>query len=254
MFRRTLDGFDLSDVGQPAINEIRKSIEHVQRGFDRANYTATQNRGPFRIGHSLYTHGNVLLFLQRQKPPGADFSRVVLQPDTTVQLISKVLRGKLHVGFGAMPIVDEDLWVAPIAHECFSVCISDTHPLKDRVRISISDLVNETLYCLPRSSHPAFHGQITKYLKGLGVHSHNLREAGAIIQAVSMAANQLGVALVPQSAAQFQYPGVLFKPLTDKLVRIETAFFVRRDQMHGAIRQFANAVLAELRPPKTNLQ
>jgi hypothetical protein len=46
----------------------------------------------------------------------------------------------------------------------------------------------------------------------------------------------------------------LFKPLTDKLLRIETVLFVRRDRMHGAVREFVQIALAELKSSRTVLQ
>ncbi len=137
------------------------------------------------------------------------------------------------MGFGVMPIFDKDLWVAPVAHENFSVCIPETHPFRDKARLSAHELTKEKLYWMPRFVHPPLYDQVTDYLSGVGHDLHNLHEARAIIQGIDLAAAKLGVALVPQSAARFQCPGVLFKPLTDKLPRIETALFVRRDQMHG---------------------
>ena len=254
LFQRTLTGFDLTDEGRAAIREIRKALEHTQRGFDRALYAATRNRRPFRIGYSLYVHEKILPFLQRQGAPGTDFSSLTLRADTTMQLIPRVLRGELHVGFGVMPIFDRDLWIAPVAHEYFSACIPDTHPLRSRNRLSARELADETLYWMPRSVHPTFYDQVTDYLHGVGHHTDNLQEARAIIQGIDLAAHSLGVALVPQSAARFQRPGVLFKPLTDKLIQIETAIFARRDKMHGDILDFVNSAMAELQPAKTHLQ
>ncbi|MEI9979928.1 MAG: LysR family transcriptional regulator [Edaphobacter sp.] len=253
-FRRTMTGFELTEEGRSAMQEVRRSLEHIQRGFDRAIYIAVKNRRPFRIGHSLYIHGKVLPFLEKQTTPGSDFSRIALKADTTLHLKKRVLRGELHMGFGVMPIFDKDLWVAPIAHENFSACIPDTHPFKDKGRLSAHDLRNETLYWMPRYIHPPLYDQVTDYLSGVGHDLHNLHEARAIILGIDLAAAKLGVALVPQSAARFQCPGVLFKPLTDKLLRIETALFVRRDQMHGEIYDFVNSMLTELQSLKIELQ
>ena len=254
LFRRNLSGFELTEEGKSAVEEIRRSIEYVQRGFDRAIYTSSKKHGPFRIGHSLYVHGKVLPFLQRQNTPGPNFTHVELKADTTVHLKARVLRGELHVGFGVMPILDKDLWVVPIAHEYFSACIPATHPLKTKIRLSAHDLADETLYWMPRSVHPAFYDQVTEYLHGVGINPHNLQEAQAIIQGIDQAASNLGVSLVPQSAARFQCPGVLFKPLTDKVLKIETAIFVRRDQMQSDVRDFVNWMLAKLHPERTELQ
>lgn len=252
-FRRTARGFELTDEARPTLREIRRALEQVQRSFDHATYITVRNRRPVRIGYSLYVHGKVLPFLQGQNLRSSRFSRVVLKADTTTHLKRQVLRGDLHIGFGVMPIVDKDLQIEFIEHEYFGVCVPATHRLKDKVRLSVRDLANETIFWMPRSVHPPFYDEVTDYLHGAGIHSHNLQEARAIIQGIDLAASQLGVALVPQSAARFQCPGVLFKPLTDKLIRIETVLFVRKDQMKGDVRDRVEQMLAELRPPKVEL-
>lgn len=254
LFSRNLTGFELTEEGRVSVQEIRKSIEYMQRGFDRALYQAVHNRRPFRIGHSLCIHNKVLPFLERQDAPQGGFSHFALQSATTIQLKARVLRGEVQAGFGIMPVIDRDLYVVPILNEGFSLCIPDSHTLKNKVRVAARDATNERLYWMPRSVHPAFYDKVTGYLRGVGYDLRNLHEARAILEGIDFAAYRSGVALVPQSAARFQCPGVLFKPLTDKLMRIETVLFVRRDQMHGAVREFVHTALAELQSSKTELQ
>jgi hypothetical protein len=55
-----------------------------------------------------------------------------------------------------------------------------------------------------------------------------------------------------QSASRFQRPGVLFKPLTDDLLRIETALFVRRDQMPSSVKDFIAVALSGIAALKLN--
>jgi DNA-binding transcriptional LysR family regulator len=253
LFNRSLTGFELTEEGRVSMQEIRRSIEHVQRGFDRALYQGVRNQRPFRVGHSLYIHTKVLPFLERQNAPREGFSHFALQSATTMQLKTRVLRGEMQVGFGVTPIFDRDLYVAPILNEGFSLCIPDSHPLRNKVRVAAQEAANERLYWMPRSRHPAFYDRVTGYLHGVGHDLRNLHEARAILEGIDFAAYKSGVALVPQSASRFQRPGVLFKPLTDKLLRIETVLFVRRDQMHGAVRELVDAVLGELRSSMPDL-
>lgn len=254
LFRRNPTGFEVTAEGRLAIRQFRRSMEHMQLGFDQAVYLSVKNQRPLLIGHSLYIHGKVLPYLERQRIPGSGFSRIELRADTTVHLMKQVLHGLLHVGFGVAPLQDRDLWVAPLMQEPFGICIPADHPYKDKVRLSLHDLVDETIYWMPRSVHPAFYRQVTEYLYGVGIQPHNLHEARAIIQGIDLAASRLGVALVPESAARFQHPGVLFKPITDKLIHIETIVFARRDQMHDAVSDFVQATIAELSPRRARLQ
>jgi acetylornithine/succinyldiaminopimelate/putrescine aminotransferase len=50
--------------------------------------------------------------------------------------------------------------------------------------------------------------------------------------------------MVPQAASRFKRSGVLFKPRTDDLIRIETALFVRKDQMRTSVKDFIAIALA----------
>jgi DNA-binding transcriptional LysR family regulator len=254
LFHRSLTGFELTEEGRASVQEIRRSIEHAQRGFDRALYQAVQNRRPFRVGHSLYIHSKVLPFLQKQELPHEGFSHFGLHSATTMQLKTRVLRGEVQAGFGVMPVIDEDLYVAPVLNEGFSLCIPESHPLRNKVRVAAQEAANEKLYWMPRSVHPAFYDHVTGYLRGVGYDLRNLREARGILEGIDCAAYNSGVALVPQSASRFHRPGVLFKPLTDRLLQIETVLFVRRDQMHGAVREFVHTALAELQRSRTVLQ
>lgn len=249
-FSRSRSGYELTREGRVAMPELRSGVELLQRAFDRAAYSSVRNRKPFRVGHSLYTHTKVLPFLQRLGAPSAGFSHVELEADSTMRLVKRVLHGELQAGFGVMPISDRDLHIAASSQEGFSVCFPETHPLRDRIRVSARDLAGETIYWMPRHRHPALYDEVKHYLLGVGHRSHELREARAIIQGIDIAAHGFGVALVPRSAERFQRPGILFKSLTDRLIKIETALFVRRDLMQGEVGDFVNSAVAELRPRK----
>lgn len=61
--------------------------------------------------------------------------------------------------------------------------------------------------------------------------------------------------VLPLSAQQHEgwrmcRAGVVFKPITDQLLRIETALLVRRDQMHGTMQEFVEVALSKFLPLK----
>lgn len=251
LFERGLSGYDLTDEGRSFMPELRVSIRHMERGFDRAHYQSIHNQTPFRIGRSPDCHGRTLVFLEKHMRTPNGFSNVSIKSATSMQLKTRVLRGELQAGFGVTPMVDSDLRVLPLMDEGFSLCIPDSHALKGKVRLAARDVANERLYWIPRSMHPALYDEVTGYLRGVGHDTHTLGEARTVIEAIDCAANGLGVALVPHSAERFRCPGVLFKPLTDRQLCIETALFVRRDQMNGVVGDFIEAASAQLRPRKS---
>lgn len=103
------------------------------------------------------------------------------------------------------------------------------------------------------AGHPLFYDQIVSYLLTLSFNPRRFLEADTITQALDFTAHRSGVALVPQSASRFQRPGGLFKPLTDDLIRIETALFVRKDQVHSSVQDFMTVARSAIAAQKLNV-
>jgi len=55
-----------------------------------------------------------------------------------------------------------------------------------------------------------------------------------------------------ESASRLQRPGVLVKPLTDNLIRIETALVVRKDRMRAPVKDFITVTLSGISALKLN--
>jgi LysR family transcriptional regulator, benzoate and cis,cis-muconate-responsive activator of ben and cat genes len=124
------------------------------------------------------------------------------------------------------------------SHERFCVCISELHRVAEHSRLAARELSNETLVWIPRSIHRLIYDQIVNSLLTMKFNPQRFLEDHTITQALDFAAHGAGVALIPQSASRFQRPGVLFKSLTDSLIRIETALIVRKDQMRSSVKDF----------------
>jgi DNA-binding transcriptional LysR family regulator len=245
LFDKTPYGLKLSSIGRIYGRHIRKSLEQAKLAFDLARYETTLHQRPFCIGHSPYMHGGLLPALEKLTLPGMEAQSIVLKSAATTRLVWRVRRGELRAGFGVLPIMDTTLWVERVAHEPFCVGLAEHHRLA-------RELSNETLVWIPRHAHPLFYDQIVNYLLALKFNPRSFLEAHTITQALDFAAHGAGVALVPQSASRFQRPGVLFKPLTDDLLRIETAMFLRRDQMRTLAKDFIAAALSAITALKLN--
>lgn len=252
LFDKTPRGLKPSSVGRVYGAQIRKSLEQAKLAFDLARYDTSLHQRPFYVGHSPYIHGSLLPLLEQLTLPGSEAPRIVLRSATTTRLVWRVLRGELQAGFGVLPIVDKALWIERVAHEPFCVCLAEHHHLATHSRLAARELSNDTLVWIPRSTHRLFHDQIVNYLLTVKFNPRRFVEAHTITQALDFAAHGVGVAFVPQSASRFQRPGVLFKPLTDELIRIETALFVRRDQMHASVKDFIAVALSSFTALKLN--
>ncbi len=240
LFERTSRSVELTKAGRLFVLESTVSLNHAERAWDLARYQARIENGPYRVGYSPYVHSAFLPLLNELslllRPSGDDDpSGFTLESALTRDLVERVLRGKLHAALGIRPVVDEDLWVQPVGREGFSLCLPKNHTLARRSVVTALDLHGEIIFWIPRSMHPGFYGRVIKYIRTLGAEPV-FKEVRATTHALDFVAHGLGLALLPRSAARISHTGVVFKPLSDRYLGIETVLFMRRDQRYGQVK------------------
>jgi DNA-binding transcriptional LysR family regulator len=77
-------------------------------------------------------------------------------------------------------------------------------------------------------------------------------EVVSTMQAIDIAARGFGLALLPRAASRLSHPGIVFKPVTDRFLQIETAIFARRDLLHGGLQEFVFSLTSRLQSLKLN--
>ena len=249
LFERTSRRVELTKAGRLFVLESTVSLNHAERAWDLARYQARIENGPYRIGYSPYVHSAFLPLLNQLSlllpPSGHDPSGFALESALTRDLVERVLRGKLHAALGIRPVVDEDLWVQPVGREGFSLCLPRNHSLARKAVVTALDLHGEMIFWIPRSMHPGFYGRVVKYIRTLGAQPV-FKEVRATTHALDFVAHSLGLALLPRSAARISHTGVVFRPLTDRYLGIETVLFMRRDQRYGQLKDLVDDLFCRL--------
>jgi DNA-binding transcriptional LysR family regulator len=174
------------------------------------------------------------------KHPGME-----LHTGTTPQLVDSVLRGELHIAFAVQPAFDEDLWVKPLAKEGFSLGISKNHRLARKPEVMAREIDGERLFWIPRQANPDFYDHTVEYIESTGA-KPSLREVLSFAHALEIVSQDFGIALLPRSATRLTHSGVLYKPITDKPLWIESAVCGRRDVHDDRIQTFLDGLLVEL--------
>jgi DNA-binding transcriptional LysR family regulator len=249
LFDRSTRNVQLTTAGRLFVQESSISIMHAERAWDLARFQAQIQIGPYRIGYSPYTHSAFLPLLNGlspvRHPAGDEPSAIVLETANTLELVDRVLRGKLHAALGVGPISDQDLWLQRVGREGFSVCLPRNHRLAQKVGVTAHDLDREMVFWMPRSLQPRFYGRVMKYIGSLGVQPL-FREVKSEAHALEFAAHGFGVALLPRSAAHITHAGTVFKPLTDRYLGVETVLFMRRDQRYGDLKDLVDDLFSRL--------
>lgn len=269
LFDRDRNTFSITEPGRIFVREIQEAMTHAARAWDLTRYQARIEQGPFRLGYSAYVHSRLIPVLERLHFPESIAQsdettekrsvdtrsylqnhelRVVLETGSTIALIDHVLCGRLHASFGIQPILEEDLWVKPITREPFCLCISKNHRLAKRSSVYAKDMDGEMVFFLPRAAHPGFYDHTLEYIESTGA-KPVWKEVLWFTHAMEIVAYNFGVALMPQSVARHSHMGVIFKPITDKLLWIETALFCRQEPEDGRVPELLRALLLQLGLP-----
>jgi DNA-binding transcriptional LysR family regulator len=188
---------------------------------------------------------------RRIDPSEVPEPRPVLESADTPDLIERVLRGHLQAGLGVQPIEDRDLWVETVAREGLCICVSKNQGLAQRPSVSARDLHGQSLFWIPRKLHPAYYDQTLEYIQSTGAHPV-LHEVGSMVHAIDIAARGFGIALLPRAASRLSHPGVVFKPVADRFLLIETAIFARRDLLRGTHQEFVLYLSSQFQSLKLN--
>jgi DNA-binding transcriptional LysR family regulator len=106
------------------------------------------------------------------------------------------------------------------------------------------DLDGETMFFLPRAAHPPLYDRTLDYIESTGA-KPLIREAISFTHSMEIVAHNFGVALLPRSASRFSCMGVLFKPVTDRLLWMETALFYCAYQRDSRLPFFLDELLAQ---------
>jgi DNA-binding transcriptional LysR family regulator len=256
LFERSTRKLGLTAAGQLLLPEVQLSLRHAERAMELARYRGRVERGPFRVGYCPFIQNALLPKLHRldvseldaQHMDSADRPRpeVALETAATPDLVERVLRGKLDIAIGVGPIEDRDLWVEALAREAFCLCVPKNHELARRASVPVHDLENETVFWIPRETHPRFYDATVEYIQSTGA-----RPAFQAVypgtQVIDIVVHGFGLALMPASAARLNHMGVVFKPVADRFLQIETVLFARREQTRGRLRELLPWLLEQLR-------
>jgi len=135
--------------------------------------------------------------------------------------------------------------MGPEGREGFSVCLPRNHRLAQKPNLTALDLDREMVFWMPRSLQPRLYGRVMKYIASLGIQPL-FKEVKSEAHALEFAAHGFGIALLPRSTSHISHAGIVFRPLTDRYMGIETVLFMRRDQRYGDLKDLVDDLFARL--------
>ena len=242
LFQRVNRRLVPTEAGRIYIAEARESVRRARLGLDRVQALIRARTSDLRFGYSSHLSEQLLDIIVRLRPirdGQQEFDSLL-----TYQVVSQVVQGKLHIGFGFLHVHQPELMVRPLMEEPLMVCLPAGHRLAAKQSIEPTDLENEPVIAVARKPLPGRHQEIVKYFESEGVFLKFVRDAYLPREALWLVSRGIGVTLMTRSSAAPARSDVVLRPLSSQLLTIKSGVFVRRDQYTGKVKEFVDRVSA----------
>ncbi|WP_431282275.1 LysR substrate-binding domain-containing protein [Humitalea sp. 24SJ18S-53] len=125
-----------------------------------------------------------------------------------------------------------------VLQEPVALALPASHPMAQRDVVPLDTLSAETFITPHHAPNVSFHHHTIIACRAAGFSPRLGPQGRDFMTIASMAAVGLGVALVPQSVACIQLPGVAYRPLAGTGITAELAIAHRRNEVLAAARRF----------------
>jgi DNA-binding transcriptional LysR family regulator len=238
-------------AGDIYLPEARESVRHARLGVDRVHAFIKVQANDLRIGYSTYLNSKLLEVVRRIRPEGNDAMSITRESLLTHQVVTGVLEGEFHVGFGILPILEPDISSRLLFEEPLVACLPVGHRLATKPTIHPEDLENEPIVSLSKRGLPGRHQEIVTHFESLGAPLNFVADAYSVDEALWLVTQGVGVSLMSRFSATSYRHEVVIRPLSDRLLTVKSGVFTRRDHDQKLVKDFVDLAWNEttaLRP------
>ncbi|MGW2049858.1 LysR substrate-binding domain-containing protein [Streptomyces sp. NPDC001858] len=214
LLNRSNKSVQLTPAGRAFLAEARSILRHSEHAALAVRQVSTGEAGSVTVGFtaaSAHSTLGALLSTAREAMPHAE---IVLREMVTRDQLAALSNNSLDLGLVRPSVTGPDLVSRPALKEQLVAALPTTHELtKDQGALHIRDFDGQELLMYSPVEARYFHELLISIFRSAHVtpvYSQYLSQVHSILALVNVG---LGVALVPESAAQLRYPEVVFKPV-----------------------------------------
>lgn len=203
----------LTAAGQRFLEDSRAALAAFDQACRNARLAEMGELGELRIGFMMHAAFTILPQLTRRFMAAWPQVRIQLREVVPGALPDDLLGGRFDAGILFPPGRVKGLSFHVIHSERLCAALPAGHPLSARSRIAARDLRDEALIAAPEEVAPGLRGAILRWFRQDGAVPAIRLETQLQQTIVSLVAERLGVALVPESLRKLGMAGVEFRPL-----------------------------------------
>lgn len=222
----------LTPAGEAFQYQARRMLAQLEDSQELVKRIAASASGLVRVGFTpamLFRGLPDAITRLRRRYPGVDIQMI---ERNSAQQVEAVVEEKLDVGFiHSMPL-PEGIESLVLSEESFLCCLPAHHALAAQRAVAIKALANEPIILFGRELAPHYYDRIVSLFHHEDVDPNICHEVSHWLTILALVANDMGVALVPQSLAKAGFSNVRFLALEDETTRHQSHCIWRGDTLH----------------------
>src|SRR5437763_5309199 len=239
-------GSRLTDAGRALLPYAERAIAAIEEGAQRAREEAGGQSASLAIGAAPAVSAYVLPAVLRRLRETYPDAQLSVRSGHSEELLELVLRGDVQVGV-MRPLRHPDVTSVPVYEDRLILVTHRGHRFSRLQHVRMRDLAGERLVMFDRAS--SYHTLTRVMFRTAGVRPRSFLEVDNIDAAKRMVQEELGVALLPQSAVAVELRDHRLRAVrvTDMTPVRRTIIAVRRRDAGpptGALARFLELLLA----------
>jgi DNA-binding transcriptional LysR family regulator len=217
LFNRTKRKVELSDAGAAMEPRARQILAASHDAASAVRMIAAGQSGIIKIGAYYSAIYTVLPQIIRRFALEYPHVEIQIKELIVTEQLKLLRQGEIDVGIVRLERADPDIRVLPLLKEDFVCALPIDHALASRKKVSLRDLVKESIITLDPQFNADFYTAILAAFTVRGLSPRIINKAPDMHLVLGLVSAGLGVSLVPSSIAHINHKYIVFKNLTDKL-------------------------------------
>lgn len=213
LFERTSRSVLLTPAGTTFLPEARRLLRLSEAAALSAKRTARGEAGQVSIGFTAVSGYDFLPRLIagfRQAAPDID---LILREMVSAEQIEALAAGRIDIGLIRPPFSRTDLNSQCVVREPLMLAIPADHPLAEAKTVTLADLDGQPLVTYSPYEARYFYDLLATIFREADVAPQYVQHISQIHSILGLVRAGLGVALVPQAAANLRFRDVLLRPI-----------------------------------------
>jgi len=207
----------VTSAGAAFYADAVRILESIGRAAETTRAVAAGLQGRLEVGvtgSQFYREAPRIIARFQARLPRME---VTLREVATSVQIDALLQGGLDLGFMNAVTMPSRLSALRLRDDAFICCLPEAHPLGSQASLELRTLADERFIMFSREVAPENHDNVVAILRSAGISPRLSHAARQWLTVLAMVANNMGVALVPQSLSQTGLRGVRFVPISQPL-------------------------------------